>query len=122
MSYGRRGRRDASSRSSSPYKLQNCKLKVKYASLQSARARAINTPPKSRDYTLSSITLADSSEFIRPKNATREAPSPSQFVCWIRLFPKEDPFSCLFARLLASLLSENHRLLHLTVRPCEELN
>ena len=60
MSYGRRGRRDASSRSSSPYKLQNCKLKVKYASLQSARARAINTPPKSRDYTLlSSITLEE---------------------------------------------------------------
>jgi hypothetical protein len=27
-----------------------------------------------------------------------EATSPSQFVCWIQLFPKEDLFLCLFAQ------------------------
>lgn len=102
--------------------LKTVKLKVKYASLQHNDRGLLIRHPSRETIPYLEFPWQILLSLLRPISITREASSPSQFVCWIRLFPKEDLFSCLFARLLAPRLSENHRLLHLTVRLCEELN
>jgi hypothetical protein len=97
--------------------LKTVKLKVKYASLQhNDRGLLIRHPSRE---TIPYLEFPWQIELLRVDFA-RCVTLYKDF--WIRLFPKEDLFSCLFARLLAPRLSENHRLLHLIVRLCEELN